>query len=708
MLILKSKPVVLAAICSVVLLFACYKSQNVNGNGISADQGRNEILMRVMVQGLNTAHFQPEKMDDNFSKKVYDLYLKRLDFNKKFLLQSDVDQLAKYKTQLDEQVQAGSYEFLNVATRIFTTRMKEEQGLYKEILDKPFDFNVEESTELDPEKQAFPKDKAAQHEAWRQYLKYQVLVQLAELVEMQEKAQEKADAKTPAKSATELEADARKKVMKTYDDMFRRMNQLNRDDSVAAYINAIANSYDPHTEFFPPKDKATFDIAMTGRLEGIGATLSEKDGQIKVAEIVPGSASYRQGELKAGDIIMKVAQGKEEPVSIEGMRLDNAVLLVRGKKGTEVRLTVKKPDATIKVISIIRDVVIIEDTYAQSALIQGPKPIGYIKLPGFYADFDNKGGRNSADDVMKEIEKLKKQNVQGLILDLRNNGGGSLQDAVQMAGLFVPRGPMVQVETSGSAPNILEDRDPQVQFDGPLVILVNQFSASASEILAAAMQDYKRGVIVGSSATFGKGTVQQVFDLDRILSSEMDAYKPFGSLKLTTQKFYRVNGGATQLRGVTPDILLPDMYSYLEQGEKDQDYALPWDEIKPARYTPWNNQPNISQLKSKSTARVNSSSNFKMITELAQKMKTQSDMTKRSIKLSTYLAETKKSKADAKKYDDLQKGSAGLDVISLKVDLDKLGADTTKQGIAKTFTKTLKKDIYVTEASNIIKDQWTK
>jgi carboxyl-terminal processing protease len=473
------------------------------------------------------------------------------------------------------------------------------------------------------------------------------------------------------------------------------------------FVNAIANSYDPHTEYFPPKEKANFDIQMTGRLEGIGATLSERDGQIKVAEIVPGSASYRQGELKAGDIILKVAQGKEEPVSVEGMRLDNAVQLVRGKKGTEVRLTVKKPDASIKVISIIRDIVIIEDTYAQSALINGEKPVGYIKLPGFYADFDNKGGRNSADDVRKEIEKLKKQNIQGLILDLRNNGGGSLQDAVTMAGLFIERGPVVQVETSGAAPTILEDRDPQVQYDGPLVIMVNQFSASASEILAAAIQDYKRGVIVGSAGTFGKGTVQQVFNLDNVLPSEFNSFKPFGSLKLTTQKFYRVNGGATQLRGVTPDILLPDMYSYIEQGEKDQDYPLPWDEIKPARYQPWNHQPNFTKLKTNSTNRVSNNANFKVVTELAQKMKKQSDMTNRSLKLSTFLAENKKSKADAKRYEEIEKGSTPMKIESLKVDLDRLGADTTKQAVAKTFIKNLKKDIYLTEASNIIKDQWT-
>lgn len=703
---LKSKSALVASVLSVVLLFACYTSHSGESTTLKGDQGKNEIVLRVVMQGLNSAHFQPEKLDDAFSKKVYDLSLKRLDYNKKFLLQPDVDKLKKYEARIDDQVKAGSYEFLDASTRVFNERVKESQELYKEILDKPFNFEADEYLELDPDKLQFPKDRAAHREALRKYLKYQTMIQMAELIEMQEKAQEKKDNKEAPKSMKELEAEARKKVVKTGEEMFRRISQLDREDSVAAFINAIANAYDPHTEFYPPKDKASFDIAMTGRLEGIGATLSERDGQIKVAEIVPGSASYRQGELKAGDVIMKVAQGKEEPVSVEGMRLDNAVQLVRGKKGTEVRLTVKKPDGAIKIISIIRDVVIIEETYAQSALINADKPVGYIKLPGFYADFDNKGGRNSGEDVRREIEKLKKQNIQGLILDLRNNGGGSLQEAVTMAGLFIQRGPVVQVQTSGSSPTILEDRDSQVQFDGPLVVLVNQFSASASEILAAAVQDYKRGVIVGSAATFGKGTVQQVFNLDNVLPSEFNAIKPVGSLKLTTQKFYRVNGGTTQLRGVTPDILLPDMYTYLEQGEKDMEYALPWDEIKPVRISPWDNQPNLAKLKSNATSRVSNNASFKMITELAQKMKKQSDMTNRSLKLETFLAESRKSKADAKKYDDLQKSSSMLDIASLKVDLDKLGADTTKQNIAATFVKNLKKDIYLHEATNIIKDQW--
>lgn len=705
----KSKSLFIASLFSVMMLFACYTSHSGSGETKKdlSGQGKNEILLRVLMQGLNSAHFQPEKLDDNFSKKVYGLYLKRLDFNKKFLLQTDIDKLQKYNTKIDDQVQNGSYEFLDTSTRIFNVRSKESQEIYKDILAKPFDFTTEESTELDPEKLKFPKDKAEQREAWRKYLKYQTLVQMAELLETQEKAQAKKDNKTPAKTNAELEAEARKKVLKSYDDMYRRISQFDRNDSVSAYINAIANAYDPHTEYFPPKDKASFDIAMTGRLEGIGATLSERDGYIKVAEIVPGSASYRQGELKAGDIILKVAQGNEEPVSVEGMRLDNAVQLVRGKKGTEVRLTVKKPDASVKVISIIRDIVIIEETYAQSALINADKPVGYIKLPGFYADFDNKGGRNSADDVRKEVEKLKKQNIQGLILDLRNNGGGSLQDAVQMAGLFFERGPVVQVETSGSAPTILEDRDPQVQFDGPLVIMVNQFSASASEILAAAVQDYKRGVIVGSANTFGKGTVQQVFNLDNVVPSEFNAIKPLGSLKLTTQKFYRVNGGATQLRGVAPDILLPDMYTYLEQGEKDQDYPLPWDEIKPANYKVWNNQPNIAKLKANSASRVSGNANFKMVTEIAQRMKQQSDNTNRSLKLTTFMAENKKSKEDAKRYEEVEKGNKPLNVVSLKVDLDKLGADTVKQNINTKFIKGLSKDIYLSEATNIIKDQWS-
>ncbi|MBB6610879.1 carboxy terminal-processing peptidase [Pontibacter sp. Tf4] len=695
MLSLTTRFKIISSVLAVILLTASF----IFYRNTSSPEGKDEILLKVLIQGLSQGHFQPEKLDDAFSKKAFNLYLERLDYNKKFLLASDVAKLRQYETTIDDQLRAGSYEFFDLSANLIEQRLKESEAYYKEILAKPFDFTKDETIEIDGEKLAFAKDKKELKEAWRKQLKYQTLVRLADMQEEQEKAKgEKKETKTLA----EMEVEARKKVLDLYDDLYERLYRINRDDRRATYINAIANVYDPHTGYFPPKAKSDFDIEFTGRLEGIGASLQERDGQIKVNEIVPGSPSYIQGDLKPGDAIQKVAQGNNEPVIVEGMRLDDAIQLIRGKKGTEVRLTVKKPDGSTKVIPIIRDVIVFEETYAQSAMIEGDKKIGYIKLPGFYADFEGNGGPNSADDVKREVEKLKAAGMQGLVLDLRNNGGGSLGDAVKMAGLFINQGPIVQVKTAGGKAIVLDDRDPQVQYDGPLVILVNANSASASEILAAAMQDYKRAVIIGSP-TYGKGTVQQFFELDEALPSQFDAYKPFGALKLTTQKFYRVNGGTTQLRGVIPDIILPDAYTYLEFGEKEQDYPLPFDEIKPAKYTVWSDPKlNLTQIKEASKARISQNKSFNLIKESAERLKKQSENTVRSLALQKYMEEEKRAEAEAKRYEEAQKEVPVLTVNRLPQDLKELGPDTAKVARNKEFLKSLKQDIYLEEAVEVV------
>ncbi len=697
---------------------------------------REELLLRTVLAGLSTAHYAPEKIDDAFAGRVYSLYLKGLYKSRRFLLKEDMAQLERHKTLIDEQVKAGSEEFYTLATRLYTARLKTVQGYCDEILKQPFDFTKEESVELDDDKVAYATSAAESREHWRKYLKYQVMAQLADMLAAQEKAKNAAPAKD-AKSATEstltpladadddeaesadvaaadvknktyaqLEADARIKVNKLYTDLFRRMSQQSPNDMFSLYINAITNTYDPHTEYFPPKDKANFDIQMTGRLEGIGATLQERDGEIKVMEIVPGSPSYRQGELKSGYVILRVAQGKNEPVSIEGMRLDDAILLIRGKKGTEVRLTVRKPDASQKIISIIRDLVVIQETYAQSAVIDQPdgKRVGYLRLPTFYADFSRSGGRNSGDDVRKEVQKLTDEKVDGIVMDLRNNGGGSLQDAVEMSGLFIPQGPIVQVKSSGGGAQVLSDRDSRVQYGGPLVIMVNSYSASASEILAAAMQDYQRAVIVGSNATYGKGTVQRIFDLDETLGPQFNAIKPFGSLKLTTQKFYRINGGATQLRGVTPDVVLPDMYAYLDQGEKETAYPLPWDEIRPADFQRWHKPVPVGQLKTASQARVAKHDEFRTIDDIAKRLKKQADNTARSLKLADYQKDQAIAKADNKRYEEIEKTLPDLKIHQLAIDRAAIAKDSIQIARADNFTKKLKKDVYLQEAVNIVRD----
>lgn len=670
---------------------------------------KNEVLVRAVMQGLNTAHFKPEKVDDAFSKKVYDLYLKRLDYNKKYFTQADIAQLNKYERQLDDQVKQGSFEFLDASMKLFNERLDETEKYYKEILSKPFDYTVEEKIETNPDKISFPADKAALRETWRKYLKYQTLIRLNDRLEEQETASKSKEGKQAAKSMAAIEAEAREKVKESYDEQFRRMRQMDQEDKLSLFMNAIANAYDPHTTYMPPKEKAAFDIQMTGRLEGIGATLTEKDGYVKVQEIVPGSPSARQGDLKAGDVILKVAQGNQEPVDLAGMRLDNAVQLIRGKKGTEVRLTVRKVDGSTAIIPIIRDVVIIEETYAQSAIMEGPNQnkFGYIKLPTFYADFTGRGGRSSGADVKKELAKLNQEKVEGLVLDLRNNGGGSLQDVVEMAGLFIKSGPIVQVGTSAGAPVVLEDKDPAVQFEGPLVVLVNSFSASASEILAAAIQDYKRGVVVGVD-TYGKGTVQQVFDLDRAMPSQYDALKPFGSLKMTTQKFYRINGGATQLKGVTPDITLPDLYAYLDLGEKEQEYAMPWSQISPAQYKPYAGPyaPNLPLLRESSNSRVINNRNFTKIKEEALRLKQKSDDTVQPLSLTAFRQKQKQLKDKKEEAEALEeKETSALSVSALRADLTRMGSDTTKVNRARTFTSEVKKDIYINEAVAILKDQ---
>ncbi|SNR71263.1 MULTISPECIES: carboxy terminal-processing peptidase [Hymenobacter] len=703
-----------ASVLMAVFVLASYKLYRRNDNRTPQ---KDEVLVKAMLQALTQAHYQPEKIDDTFSKRVFDLYLKRLDSSKKFLLQSDVDQLRKYQNDIDNEVLRGTHEFLDVSTQIMDQRVKDVQALYHDILSKPFDFTTDETFETEPDKSTFAANAAAQREEWRKFLKYQTMVRVSELMDEQAKKKDKPLASTsaqpsvattsePVRTPAQMEEEARKRVMKYFDAYFKDLQQNDANDRLATYANTIANTYDPHTEYFAPRDKETFDQAMTGRFEGIGASLQEKDGQIKVSDIIPGSASYRQGELKAGDIIIRVAQGAAEPVSVEGLRLDKAVSMIKGKKGTEVRLTVKKPDASTKVISIIRDVVVLEETFAQSATINdNGKKIGYIKLPTFYADFNDNGGRSSAADVKKELEKLKQENVQGVVLDLRFNGGGSLQDAVEMAGLFVDSGPVVQVRGGQGAASILNDRDPRVQYSGPLVLLVNKYSASASEILAAAMQDYKRGVIMGSASTYGKGTVQRIFDLDDAMPAEFNNIKPFGSLKLTTQKFYRINGGSTQFKGVVPDIILPDAYSYLDQGEKESDYPLKWDEITPARYRVWSGAPSIDKLKQASASRVASSASFKQLSDMVQRMVKRKDDTKVSLKLTNYRAEQQQAKVESDKYEAIQKTAPTLSIAPLSADIRALGTDTIKVNRASRFTKPLKKDITLREAVSVLKDQ---
>ncbi len=679
---------------------------------------RDQVVLGVMMQGLTQLHYQPEKLDDQFSQRVYDLYLKRIDGNKQLLLAPEVAQLAQYRTRIDDELRAGTNEFLDATGTLVSKRTLELQTLYRELLAKPFDFTVAETWETDPAKSTYAATPAEQREQWRKMLKYQTMTRLSELMDDEAKKKDKplAAAKVAASAATitaavrtpaQLEAEARKRVLKYYDSVFADLLQTDASDRLANFAEAIANTYDPHTDYFAPIARDNFDISMSGRLEGTGAQLQEDEGHLKVVDIVPGSASFRQGELKVGDVILRVAQGAAEPVSVEAMRFDKAVKLIRGPKGTEVRLTVRRPDGATLVIPIIRDVVVIEESYAQSALVkQAGRTYGYLRLPTFYADFNGKGGRSSADDVKKELAKLSKDNVAGVVLDLRYNGGGSLRDAVDMGGLFVPAGPMVQVKAGQGAAKPLADMDPAVQYAGPLVVLVNKYSASASEILAAALQDYHRAVIIGST-TYGKGTVQQVFDLDNAVNSpEVQALKPLGSLKLTIQKFYRVNGGSTQFKGVTPDITLPDALSTYAKGEQESEYPLPWDEIAPAAYQPTNTVPaSLDALRAASAARVAASPGFHLIEEAAQRATEQRKQTSLSLNLAAFRAQQLKLREINKQQTAAQNALPSLEVAQLPADLRPAAADSTAAKRTARFLKPLRKDAALAEAVAVIADE---
>lgn len=686
-------PIVLAAIFA----FTFYSSGK-----------REKVLLQALSQSLSMAHFESHALDQTLSEKVYNLYLESLDYNKRYLLREDVKKLEKFKLLLGEEIKQTKYDFFDLSVAIIEKRINETKSYYEEILANPFNFNKKEDFESEPEKLDFPKNDKERKERWRKLLKYQTMIKLTRSLHIQETAIKDKDTSYKVLPFDELEKKARENVSNDYKEMYRRLSQLTEKDRLAAYLNAFTGSYDPHSEYMPPKEKKNFDIRMSGRLEGIGATLTEQKGYVKVSRIVPGSASWKQGELKAEDLILKVAQGDAEPVSVVDMRLDDAVQLIRGKKGTEVRLTVKKPDGTILVIPIIRDVVIIEETYAKSAILKtegSSKRYGYINLPSFYVDFNNRNGRRCAKDVDIEIEKLKKEDVDGIILDLRGNGGGSLPDVVEMAGFFIKNGPIVQVKSRIGEPYVLKDRDSRIQYDGDLLIMVSTLSASASEILAAAMQDYNRAIIVGAPTTYGKGTVQRIIDLDQVIGNEHSDVKPLGALRLTTQKFYRVNGGATQLKGVIPDIVLPDVFGGIDIGERELTHVMPWDEIEAADYKKWQLPiENMDEIKAKSSKRIAENEVFNNVMANSERMKKHKDDTKYSLNIKEYRAEQEKLNEEAKRFDKMLEAKTKVVPGGLTEDLEEIEGDSVKIKTMQQWHKELKKDAYLEEVLFIMQD----
>jgi carboxyl-terminal processing protease len=660
-------------------------------------------LIQALLQGLANLHFQPKAIDDQFSKEVYNLYLKDIDNGKRFYNKADIDQLKGFETKLDDQANAGTFEFFNRSVELMEKALVKTQGWYRELLAAPMDYSKNEMLESDPKKLEWAKDDAELRSRWEKWMKYEVLSRVTD----EQTKQDKADFKGEKKTFEQLETEQRAKVLDTYDKWYKRMQKATRADRMELYLNSITNVFDPHTGYFSPKDKENFDIQMSGKLEGIGARLQSDGEKTSVTEIVTGGPAWKQGSLEVKDVIVKVAQGEGEAIDVMGWEIDDVVSKIRGPKGTVVTLTVQRTDGTEKTIKITRDVVLMEEGFAKSLLLKGSETeqdkIGYIYLPKFYADFTPQGATSCAADVAKEIEKLKSEKVKGIILDLRGNGGGSLRDVVQMSGLFIEEGPIVQVKNRSKTPDIMRDNDSRVQWGGPLVVMVNGFSASASEILAAAMQDYHRAVIVGSTSTYGKGTVQRFLDLDNATRDE--SVKPLGDMKLTIQKFYRITGKTTQLDGVTPDIVLPDFYNFVELGEKENDYPLESTTIPAVPYNQNAYQiADLGKLKSASATRVEANETFKKVNENAMRLRKQKDQTVYPLEANKYRMWNKKQDEEADRYDNLFKPIDGFVLENLSADLPLIQADTSRAARNEGWMKDKKKDIQLHETFKIMQD----
>jgi len=694
---MKRLPIVILMI--VAASFLAFKTL---GKGNNTPPGNYEKIMKLVGEMLSHGHYSPQDINDAFSKKVFKKYITELDADKSIFLQSDIEALKKFETKIDDEIKGAPVEFSLAAGKIFNKRAEESAAIINSILSTPFDFSADEDVLLDTDKIGFVTTAAEQKDRWRKKLKFMTLERYADLLDAREKNKGKEG--FVVKTDEELEKDARDRVKRIMDRTFERYRfKFNDDDKFNMYVNTITTTMDPHTEFFPPVDKRYFDEEMSGSFFGIGASLQYDDGNIKIASILTGSPAYKSGELQAGDIIQKVGQGKEEPVDLTGYLVTDAVKVIRGKKGTEVKLTVKKLDGGIKVVSLIRDKIVQDESFARSAIVnENGSKIGYIFLPEFYANFEDPNGNRCYIDVAKEVNKLKEEKVDGIVIDLRNNGGGSLYDVVQMAGLFIEDGPIVQVKDRDNKPSVLKDKDRNVLYTGPLAVMVNEFSASASEIFAAAIQDYGRGVVIGSTSTYGKGTVQRNIGLDPENGFSM-SNSDLGTIKLTLQKFYRINGGSTQLRGVTSDIVLPDNLEHLKVREKDSDDALPWDEITKASYKTWDAGYSLETIKQLSNQRLENDPTFKLIAETTEWLSKQSEK-KYSLQLDKYRKEQERIKASVKQLESLLKLKGQLDVSALPQEANRWADDKPKQERFAQWLKTLQKDIYLDQAVKVMND----
>ena len=687
---------------SLIALSLSFTAIHANKNIKNTDPEKDKILVYVLKNILTRGHFVVKDMNDDFSEQVYTSFIEGLDPSKRYFTQKDLKEFSKFKYEIDNQLLEDDVSFYNTVYANFTKKIKNAKSYYGELLAQPFRFNKNETIDIDYDKVPFAKNENQLIDYWRKQLKLNVLSRVQNKIEKQDDKIKK-DSKIKKKSFKYLEKEARAEVLKNMDELYLRIEELEHEDWFSTFLNSVVGAFDPHTTYMAPRTKERFDQDMSGKLEGIGARLLKKGIYTEIFELVSGGPAWKQGELEAGDVILEVAQADKEPLDIVGMRLDDAIKFIKGKKGTEVRLTVKKKlDGTTRIISIIRDVVELEETFVKSTIVEKEgKKYGLINLPRFYIDFSDIDSRDSAKDMEKEIARLKSENVSGLLIDLRNNGGGSLKTAIEIAGLFITEGPVVQVKYRGQDPIVKNDENPKMQWDGAVVVLVNELSASASEIFAAAMQDYGRAVIIGGNQTYGKGTVQSVIPINNFYPKYE---KDLGAIKMTIQKFYRVNGGSTQIEGVYSDIAMPNKYSYMKFGERDLTGALIWDKVPQAKYTKTNSYENFSDVINKSKNRIALDEQFKLINEYAKWLKENQEDTSYSLNFRDFSKESALLEIASKKYTNAFKNETKLNFESPKYEFQLIEKDSVLGDKRTAWHKNLAKDIYVAEALNVLKD----
>jgi len=645
---------------------------------------------------LREVHYSPKKIDDKFSQEIFDAFIDKLDPDKNLLLADDIRVLQKYRSTIDDEITRDTVAFFYNAMDLYTkrvTRLKEE---FATALSKPFDFSKEETLVVNSRDEKRVANEQEQLELWRKKTKYMALQKYADLLSRREKT---TNDSVRNRTDAQLEAEAREFTARVMAKFFDRLlNKGSLDTYFSMFMNTITNDMDPHTDFFMPVEKRAWDEDMTGKFYGIGAIVGEENGYIIISSVSTGGAAWKSGEINGGDVVLSIGEGDKEPVNVVGYEIPDAVRLIRGNKGTVVKLTIKKADGSIKTVALAREELKLEETFAKSCIVNDHgRKIGYIYLPKFYSNFGEEGGSSSAGDVAKEIEKLKEENIDGLVIDLRDNGGGSLSEAIRMVGLFIPSGPVVQVKSRDEAPTIYSDRDGSIAYSGPLEVMVNEFSASASEIFAAAIQDYKRGIITGSTSTYGKGSVQRPVSLNLVFRDKED----LGTIHVTMQKYYRINGGATQLRGVTPDIILPGYYEFFDVMEKDNKTALPWDEIAKADYKPWTSNTDLSVVVQDYKRNKMNNAVFEQIREntkwLSKENKQPVDLNIEKYKV--HLAQVRDK---VEKTRSLLKLKTELNIESTKKDAAEFEKSADKKERSQRWINQLKTDVYIGEAMNIM------